>query len=283
MKKYIDVVNLHLTESCNFKCSYCFAKFNNDNELKLDSWKKVVDNIASYFNSKNIMGRINLAGGEPMILPFLDDLIDYILSKDIKVSIITNGYYLNKKKIDSWKNKLTMIGVSVDSIDETTNIKIGRCTKSKKTIDYTNFIDTLNYIKKQDMILKVNTVISKINYHQDITELYNKVDFDRIKLLQLRVNKGSNDEAQKDAITKQEFEMYCNKVINTVNKRIICESSDEIENSYVFIDPEGFLISNDSDSHNSVGNVLNEKLELLIEKANVNINKFNLRYQGTDI
>ncbi len=28
-----DVINFHLTEKCNYRCTYCFAKFNNENEL----------------------------------------------------------------------------------------------------------------------------------------------------------------------------------------------------------------------------------------------------------
>ena len=35
-------VNLHITESCNFKCKYCFAYFNRRADLPLESWKKLL-------------------------------------------------------------------------------------------------------------------------------------------------------------------------------------------------------------------------------------------------
>lgn len=279
MKKNIDVINLHLTEICNYSCSYCFAKFNNNGELVLEQWKDVVDKIANFYSTNKVKGRINLAGGEPMILPWLDELIYYIYNKGIDVSIITNASFLTKDKIDNYKDKLSMIGVSIDSLDEETNKKIGRCTRKGKTINYDYLVEVMNYAKSNGIILKVNTVVSKINLDQNISKLYNDIDFDRIKLLELRVNKGSNSDAIKDAITNEQFETYCNKVKSMTNKKVVCESSNEIEDSYVFIDPYGFLISNSNDSHSKVGNVLNESLEDLIVKANFNLDKFLIRYE----
>ena len=94
-----NVINLHLTEICNYRCSYCFAKFNVQNELGIDAWKQVVDQIKNYFDLNAIKdGRINLAGGEPLLLNYLDKLIDYIHSSNIKVSIITNASLLSKEK-----------------------------------------------------------------------------------------------------------------------------------------------------------------------------------------
>lgn len=278
MTKYIDVINLHLTEKCNFRCEYCFAKFNNDSEFNLDEWKLVVDKISTYFNKYNLKGRINLAGGEPMLLSWLDELIDYILSKNIEVSIITNASFLTKKRIDNFANKVSMIGVSIDSINEETNKRIGRCTKSGKTINYNELVDILNFAKKF-VRLKVNTVVSKLNLNEDISPLYNDVSFDRIKLLQVRINKGGNEYADIHSITKKEFDNYCNKIKGKVSKEIVCESSDEIENSYTFIDPHGFLISNDNSIHAKVGKVLDNDLELLMKKSKVDVDKFLIRYK----
>lgn len=279
MKRKIDVVNLHLTEVCNFSCTYCFAKFNNDDELKLPDWKIIIDKIELYYKRYNLNGRINLAGGEPMVVPFLDELITYIYDKGIKVSIITNSYFLTKDRIDKWQDRVSMIGVSIDSIDTKTNLEIGRCTKTGKTIDYNNLVSKLNYIKQQKIELKVNTVVSKINIKEDISKLYNDVSFDRIKLLQVRVNKGSNDLAKVHEITSADFINYCNKVQALTNKKIVFESSDEIENSYTFIDPNGFLISNDNNTHRKVGNLLENDLEPLMTESNLDISKFKLRYQ----
>ena len=37
-------VNLHITEKCNFKCRYCFAHFENKQDMGISDWKRVIDN-----------------------------------------------------------------------------------------------------------------------------------------------------------------------------------------------------------------------------------------------
>ena len=67
-----------------------------NNELSLDELIIIVDRISKYFKTNKIKGRINIAGGEPLVSRNIDKLIEYIHSKDILVSIITNGYLLNE-------------------------------------------------------------------------------------------------------------------------------------------------------------------------------------------
>lgn len=73
------VINWHITETCNYNCTYCFAKWGKPNELhrSLDAIEKLLDKLAYYFihgNSeiKRTLGyqsvRLNFAGGEPMML-----------------------------------------------------------------------------------------------------------------------------------------------------------------------------------------------------------------------
>lgn len=98
----MDVINIHITNKCNYRCTHCFGKFSKTKkELDFEEACKVIDNIAQYFSKQGIThGRINLAGGEPLLCPFLDDLIKYIYDCGIKVSIITNGSLLTKERIN---------------------------------------------------------------------------------------------------------------------------------------------------------------------------------------
>ena len=114
----------------------CFPK-----DTKALSW------LAS-FNDNEIKGRINLAGGEPLMSRNIDRLIDYIASKGIEVSIITNGYYLDDSFIERHKNQVSTIGISVDSLDYDTNVLIGRCFKAN-TLSKEQLIHICNSIKKQ--------------------------------------------------------------------------------------------------------------------------------------
>ena len=71
--KNFHVVNYHITNRCNYHCTYCFGKFDGQKDPTLDDAKKIVDNIALYFAQNNIAdGRINFAGGEPTVYEPLD-------------------------------------------------------------------------------------------------------------------------------------------------------------------------------------------------------------------
>ncbi len=150
----MNVINLHFTNCCNYGCIYCFAKSNiNEKELSFDECKSVVNRIKDYFEENNIDdGRINLVGGEPLISPFINELIDYCFNKKIKVSIVTNGSLLTKEFIERNKNKLYMIGISIDSLNEETNEKIGRCCKNKN-LNIVQLIEICKLIKDRDILI----------------------------------------------------------------------------------------------------------------------------------
>jgi len=57
-----------------------------------------------------------LVGGEPLLSKNIQMFIDYLFEINLEVSLITNGYYLDEKFISKNKNKLSMIGISIDSL-----------------------------------------------------------------------------------------------------------------------------------------------------------------------
>ncbi len=173
-----NVINLHITQRCNYSCKHCFARFDasdslpENGELELEEWRCVGDAIEHYFRQCGIVdGRINVAGGEPMLVPFLNELITYIVGKKIAVSVITNATLLSKQVIDNWQDKVDMIGISIDSLDNQTNVIIGRSCRNGQTLDYKNLVEVLQYAKEKRFKLKVNTVVSQSNKHKNINQM----------------------------------------------------------------------------------------------------------------
>ena len=65
-----------LTTQCNYKCKYCFAEGEKDKDyriLDIEQIKKVIL-IGKEFGINNI----KLTGGEPLLYPYLEDLLKYI-------------------------------------------------------------------------------------------------------------------------------------------------------------------------------------------------------------
>lgn len=273
----MNVFNFHLTNSCNYHCTYCFGKFPDKKELTLEKAYAVVDNISRYFKENSIDdGRINLAGGEPLLYPHLEKIIDYINAYGIKVSVITNGSLLTEDKIKCWKDRVDCVGLSIDTALTETNNAIGRCYKSK-TISLKQLIRITQAIHRNGIRLKINTVVSKFNVNEDMTELYKRLKPDRLKLLQMEIVEGINDGAKNLAIGKKAFDGFCKRHKNCC-RDTVCEYSDDMENSYLMINPQGEFQTNNNGEYQIYGSCFEEELTEILKRTRISEEKFNDRY-----
>lgn len=100
------MVSLDITEKCNFKCAHCYNNSGLDKnartELSHDEMMTVIDQIVELkpFN-------VCLCGGETLLREDILDLIAYLSSRKIAVSIVTNGYLIG----DAMANNLVRAGV----------------------------------------------------------------------------------------------------------------------------------------------------------------------------
>ena len=261
-----DCINLHFTDYCNFSCKHCFVMKDN-NELSLDEMMIIVDRISKYFKSNKINGRINIAGGEPLLSRNIDKLIDYIHSKNITVSMITNGYLLDEDFISRHSHKLNMIGISVDSLDYSTNIKMGRCNCGN-VLSKEKVISLAKKIKQAGIKLKINTCLTKFNINEDFGDFINEIKPDRFKILQM-VNSGKNKQYEVGDADIKNF-------LSKINYKYIFEKADEIQNSYLIVDSKGNLATNNL--HSTKLSVLKYDIEEIISCLEINYINYLKRY-----
>lgn len=267
-----DVFNYHFLSRCNYNCTYCFKP--EGNELPLDKKYIIIDKISEYFKRNKIKGRINFVGGEPLLSKDLLPMLKYCKKLGIQTSIETNGYYL-MDYLDSIASYIDTIGISVDSINDATNIKIGRAmskrTLSKKTIEL-----IFNRIKALGIKSKLVLVASQFNMHEDFTNLLKNLRIDRLKILQMTIVCEVNDAANFAELTQLEFESFYQRY-KEFNP--IVETTEQIKESYLFINPRGELLTNSENKHKSVGSILEcNTIDSLIMKCNLNFNTFSSRY-----
>ena len=98
------LVAWELTRRCNRKCAHCRASAGESgvNELSLTEAKAVVDDIASF--AKPIL---ILTGGEPLLCPYLFELIAYAKAKGLKPVIGTNATLID----DALAKRIAAAGV----------------------------------------------------------------------------------------------------------------------------------------------------------------------------
>lgn len=92
--------NIVLTTECPRKCSYCFAKDNQDSpmEFTMEDFKTAIDWMTQ---DDSPVTRIGLLGGEPTAHPLFLDFLDYTLSKRFNTLVFTNAMMEDEDQIYS--------------------------------------------------------------------------------------------------------------------------------------------------------------------------------------
>ena len=255
--------NLHFTDFCNYKCKYCFIK-KDYNELSMDGIKTIIDKIYDFSIKNKEEVRINLAGGEPLVSNNIQTIIDYIYQKGLKVSIITNGYYLTDSFIANNKDKIGMIGISVDSLDDKTNINIGRCC-GKRVLAKERLLHIKEIIKSTQIKLKINICCSKANLSEDMTDILYQLKADRVKLL--RVMCDHDDSLRDYELTDDEWNIIKKRYEGIPNT--VFEDINDMKTRYIIIDSKGNVSRNNL--HISNNSLLDKSIEDCLEAIKVKV------------
>jgi radical SAM protein with 4Fe4S-binding SPASM domain len=114
----------HITDRCNLRCRHCYQEsFSADSEAGLDCLKTMADRIFSAIPSRAIS--VNVTGGEPLLLPYLFDLVRHLSRFENlhRIHIITNATVANDGVVESIRaaDKIGYLKVSVEAAGEAQN------------------------------------------------------------------------------------------------------------------------------------------------------------------
>lgn len=175
MKQNIHTVNFHLLNSCNLRCKFCYAHFTSisqENLLSLQNLYQIIRIIKDAGCSK-----LNFAGGEPLLHPHIGELVKYAYEMGLKTSIVTNATLLKRKWLDEYGQYLDWLAISCDSGDNNTQYKLGRGKNHvTSTLKAFQLIKNFNNLNPQHKIrTKLNTVITRLNWQENMESLVKKV------------------------------------------------------------------------------------------------------------
>ncbi len=274
----MDVINYHITSACNYHCQYCFVGFGERIPTKETAFK-IVEEIHKFFVKSGIKsGRINIAGGEPLLYPYLTDVINQANSLGLKVSIITNGSLLTKELIGAWQGKVETIGISVDAASNETNQAIGR-EQQGRSLSMERLCEIADWIHKYGIKLKINTVVSKLNLGEDMLTLYKKMKPNRLKFLCMHVLENINSEVNALKPTREEFKSFVSKNRYQYADEIVVEGEGSMQNSYLMISPNGNVFLNENGEGKTYGSCLEQDLYEICWALPFDKEKYNIRYQ----
>ena len=251
--------NLHFIEACNAHCRGCFAtEFpGEDHFMSVENAHKTIINLFAAG-----ICQFNLAGGEPTMHPYFAEICQYIHDLGGKVSVITNGSRLSAKLLEKVGPYLDTLGLSIDSFDPEVSIKLGRYTGSSRNPKYFGFNELyalLPAIRSYGIKIKVNTVISNLNFDEAMSDKISLLGVDRWKIIRMSpysVGEHSNFELLP---TDEEYRHF---VKHNPYAHSVIES--DMKNSYLVIDPNGNLLDNsntaaeENSGYKIIGNFIKE-------------------------
>ena len=239
-------INYHFSRKCNYECGFCFHTAKSSDKLSLMDAKKLISQLAQAGFKK-----MNFAGGEPFLPDhtgkdnYLGEMVKHASEVGFEsVSIISNARYIKEEWMEKYSQYLDMLGVSCDSADDTTNARIGR----GKNGDHTKHIKRAAQLcEKYHIMFKLNTVVNKFNYNEDMTELVNEIKPSRWKIFQVLGVEGENNgrgaktDVSEFFISDEQFTAYVQRHKESIAFPEIMkvEDNNTMQSSYVLVDEKG--------------------------------------------
>jgi len=176
--------------------------------------------------------KINFAGGEPTLHRGLGALVREAKSVGFTTSLVTNGSRLSNL-LESHGDALDWVGLSVDSGDERTQLALGRG-------DGRYVARAIRLAEEARLVgvrIKLNTVVTAMNWAEDLHGLVRAMQPERWKVFQVLRVVGQNDGSVEPLlITREMFDAF---LLRHRDLQPIAESNEAMLDSYAMIDPLG--------------------------------------------
>ncbi len=146
----------HLTNRCNYSCSYCYVKVNRfENDLPTEQMLAIADTI----NDARV-ATVQLTGGEVLLRPDFLAIVGR-LSSEIKLGVATNGSLLTDRIVRALADREAFISISIDHFRHEQNVitRIGADTEA--------LLATVRRLVDAGLKVGVSTVVTRANV-QDI-------------------------------------------------------------------------------------------------------------------
>ena len=249
----IPSVNYHLWKACNMRCNFCFATFHDfdpqllpKGHLGREDCVLIVEAIARAGFKK-----INFAGGEPTLCPWLPDLIRRAKGSGLTTAIVTNGSRITEEWLEGVKGSIDWVALSIDSVEADTLLSTGRATR-RGPMSEQDYLRAVKMLRQFRVRVKVNTVVTRSNLGEDLTDFIVKALPERWKLLQVLPVVGQNDRrVNEHLVSVDEFQEYVERTrrVEAAGITVVPESNDLMTGSYVMVDPAGRFFDNVAGQH----------------------------------
>lgn len=193
----ISHVNLMITNKCNSDCKYCYVdakKTNESKELELPRIFDFLDKFKKY-GGHSIM----LTGGEALLYPEIEKVMERGKELELRVILFTNGIALNKDRFNEISKFVDFFSISLDGPEEIHNLNRGISNA------YQSVIQVLELFKENNVSYSIQMTIDKNNleYIDFVGEVAQKYNAKSVRLVHM-LNHGRGESCN-DFLNEAEF------------------------------------------------------------------------------
>ena len=276
----VPSINYHIWKPCNMSCKFCFATFQ-DGKSVLPKGHLRREDAAALVDALCEAGfrKINFAGGEPTLCPWLPNLIRRAKRFGLATSIVTNGSRITPEYLRPLSGNLDWIALSVDSVDPCILRHTGRMTR-RGPMSADTYLEKARDIKRHGIRLKVNTVVNRLNHEENLSAFIRSAGPERWKVFQALAVEGQNDrDIANLAVTPKEFRSYVKRNREGVGLgvKVVPESNELMTGSYIMVDPDGRFFDNTKGRHTYSRPILETGVSAALEDMDVYPDRFSAR------
>lgn len=209
------LIQWHLTEKCNLKCTHCYQNGYGSDELSLDEIQSTIEEISSTLNSwreiyeMDFAPSVNITGGEPLLRKDLYDVINSFKNIGFDIYLLTNGILIDKQ-ISKKLSDLGVKGVQV-SIEGPDNIHDSIRGKNS----FKRSIRGVKLLKNAGLEVTLNATLSNVNadHLSEVVDLASDLEVNRVGFSRL-VPSGRGKVLLKEIMKTSEVERLYRKVFS---------------------------------------------------------------------
>lgn len=259
---------LGLTSKCNLHCPNCFRLDSSSDFIETYILKKVLE-FLKFVKCRYLC----ISGGEPLLHPEWEKIICLFYNNGI-IPLLSSNASLIQDLTNPVFQKIAILSIPLDGFDEKSNDMIRGTGHFSKV---TKLIDTYDSGKYR-FLLKVNTVINKINYNN--IEYFIEKFKDRKdiiwKLFEIASRRGVNGKNADNKTDKIDFGNLISDIMDRRDiKCKILSLPNSLANNYLLITADGVVFTPESDTYKRHFSLVTDSYKSYIDKAALIGNKIS--------
>lgn len=274
----VPAVNFHLWAPCNMKCRFCFAPFHDvrrelpKGHLPRGQAIRVARALGEAFD------KVTFVGGEPLLCPWLGELLEAAKEAGAVTSVVTNGARLTARWMDETAGLVDWIGLSIDSGSEETHRELGRAARGT-ALPNAHYAAVAGGARERGIRLKVNTVVTSATQDENMTALIERLHPERWKVFQMMPVAGQNDGSEDLRVSDRAFGEFVerHRSVEASGVTLVAEPNRLMRGSYAMVDPAGRFFDSSGGGHRYGRPVLDVGIAAALGDVQVDAERFEVR------